>query len=598
MELVAADLDRRPWTFKPLAWLKDWHVARPQWLHDKRLIFSAIDDQSGDWGGWRGLWAVDADGQEGRILIDGTYFGYRVVLPANRQMLSAEWALHSLAGDGSDDVFVVRRGWRGGDGYTESTLARIDTRAPAPRVLSRSAPDGVVHWILDDQGQPHTVQTLVDARREVWSRSGEQWKKLLSVDETGAPGWRPRFVLEGELFVADEVPGRPGSQLWLLDAATGAPGAAPILAGRGFDVGHGAWPLREQANRGPLVGWRYRLDGLYTLWGEPEMAQAQTAIDQALPGRVNLIDCVRCLQAPRWLVTSLSDREPPAWYVFERETGALVRVGSARPALEAAAGGTRSFHRIQARDGRDLPVYITRPPGMGQRAAARPTVLLIHGGPASRTRLEWSAVPQFLASRGYVVVEPDFRGSTGYGVAHERTGWRQWGAAMQDDMQDALRWAIQQGWADGERACIMGASFGGYSALMGPVRYAKAFRCAVAWVAPTDLPALVEGGLRDTPTALSARSFTAAIGTVESVAEASALRHVPKLDVPVLAGFGVQDARVPIVHGRRLRDAAREAKVELEYVEYADEGHNWLKADTRVDFFSRVEKQLARTIGR
>lgn len=90
LELVAADLDRRPWVFKPLAWLKDWHVARPQWLHDKRLVFSAIDDQSGDWGGWRGLWAVDADGQEGRILIDGTYFGYRVVLPADRQMLSAE----------------------------------------------------------------------------------------------------------------------------------------------------------------------------------------------------------------------------------------------------------------------------------------------------------------------------------------------------------------------------------------------------------------------------------------------------------------------------------------------------------------------------
>jgi len=229
---------------------------------------------------------------------------------------------------------------------------------------------------------------------------------------------------------------------------------------------------------------------------------------------------------------------------------------------------------------------------------ARPVVVYVHGGPASRTTLEWDgdAVPQFLASRGYLVIEPDFRGSTGYGSVHRHAGLGQWGLAMQDDLRDALDWAVAQGLADGRRACIMGASYGGYAALMGPARDPGAYRCAIAWLAPTDLPRLVEETNELFPmNRLPEQAMARQIGA--DARRRSPLSVVGEIKVPVLAAWGVEDRRVPIGHGRDWRDAARAARLDLEYVEYAGEGHGWLLPETRLDFFGRVERLLRRTLG-
>ncbi len=144
----------------------------------------------------------------------------------------------------------------------------------------------------------------------------------------------------------------------------------------------------------------------------------------------------------------------------------------------------------------------------------------------------------------------------------------------------------------------MGASYGGYAALMGPVRYPDAYRCAISWVAPTDLPELVRdwrkgAGMNES----RARVMEIRIGKPEDLRETSPVARAAGLRVPVLAAWGVDDQRVPIAHGRDFRDAARAAKVDLDYVEYAGEGHVWMKPATRFDFFSRAEKLLARTLG-
>jgi dipeptidyl aminopeptidase/acylaminoacyl peptidase len=234
-----------------------------------------------------------------------------------------------------------------------------------------------------------------------------------------------------------------------------------------------------------------------------------------------------------------------------------------------------------------------------------PAVVYVHGGPWARTNLEWSelSVPQFLASRGYVVIEPDFRGSTGYGVKHWRAGRGQWGLAMQDDLSDVLHWAIEKSLVDKGRVCIMGASYGGYAALMGPVRDPTAYRCVISWVAVTDLPQR----LRDVAQThvlfdgLSTRFLRREIGDPEKDAEklqrTSPVFRAADIKVPVLAAWGKDDQRVPVEHGRCFRDAAAKAGVELEYVEYADEGHSWLRPATWIDFMGRAEKLLARTLG-
>lgn len=600
LELVVADLSRSPLSFRTLAWLKDYDVAQVFWLTEQRLVFTAFDSQAGAWSGETGLWAADLDGGDNRMLIDPYWAGFRAVQPGNRQILSAEWVYHDRPMDGSNDVFVLRRGWSSLRSQPTYTLHRLDTRDPRPRQLDKDAPEGTFDWLLDEEGRPRWLQARLGRERRVYRLVGEgQWQEAGRFDILSSEGWSPRLLLGGALLVSGEPRGAQGSQLLRWDDERGGPSGEPVLRAQGFDVGDSAWPLIDAGRRQPL-GWRYRLDARYTRWTDPDMAAAQAAVDRALPGRINEIRCSHCLDAERWLVVSRSDRRPPEYAVLDRANGRLTPLGSAHPEWPEAGLGARSFHRTRSRDDRDLPLYLTRPVADLADPAAKPrpraAVVYVHGGPASRVALEASdPVPQFLASRGYVVVEPEFRGSAGYGASHQLAGAGQWGTAMQDDLQDALGWAVRQGWVDPQRVCIMGASYGGYAALMGPVRHPESYRCAIAWLAPTDLPRLVDEAADEWPMDRSPRTYISQqVGN--DAAARSPLTQVARIKVPVLAAWGVEDRRVPIGHGRDFRSAARAAGVELEYVEYPGEGHGWALPATDLDFFGRAERLLARAL--
>ncbi len=256
------------------------------------------------------------------------------------------------------------------------------------------------------------------------------------------------------------------------------------------------------------------------------------------------------------------------------------------------------LHRIRARDGLEIPVWVTAPPGR-KAGAPGPAVVLVHGGPWVRDGFwRWASLDQFLASRGYVVIRPEFRGSTGYGRRHYGAGWKQWGQAMQDDVADAARWAVQQGWAD--RLCIAGASYGGYSTLMGLVRDGDLYRCGAAWVAVAD-PFLFlqgswwtrddisdEGRSHDLPTLVGDASKDE-----EMLKAASPVLQAARIRKPLLLAYGELDRHVPIEHGERLRKAMRAAGQEPLWIAYPDEGHSWLKLETRVDFARKLEAFLA-----
>jgi dipeptidyl aminopeptidase/acylaminoacyl peptidase len=226
--------------------------------------------------------------------------------------------------------------------------------------------------------------------------------------------------------------------------------------------------------------------------------------------------------------------------------------------------------------------------------------VLVHGGPWVRDgQWTWSSMGQFLASRGYVVIEPEFRGSTGYGEAHFKAGWKQWGQAMQDDVADALLWAQAQKLAT-DKVCIAGASYGGYSTLMGLVRQPELYRCGIAWLAVTDLPLYVTGSWwvdDDISELLRRHTVPDMVGDAEKDADMLA-RNSPVLlashiKAPVLLAFGDADRRVPLAHGKRMREAMQKAGQEPEWVSYSGEGHGWAKLTTRLDFAQRVEKFLA-----
>lgn len=218
--------------------------------------------------------------------------------------------------------------------------------------------------------------------------------------------------------------------------------------------------------------------------------------------------------------------------------------------------------RYKARDGMEIPALLTLPANGAQNA---PLVVLVHGGPFVRgTHWGWNPDSQFLASRGYAVLEPEFRGSKGYGDKHYRAGWKQWGLAMQNDIADGARWAVAQGFADPKRICIAGASYGGYATLMGLVNDPDLYKCGVNWVGVTDINLLYDG------------HWSSTSDTSEDW----------KL-------YGMPD-RV----GDQVKDAAQLKATSPEWIEYQDEGHGWGLPKNRVDFWGRVEKFLDKHIGK
>jgi dipeptidyl aminopeptidase/acylaminoacyl peptidase len=353
---------------------------------------------------------------------------------------------------------------------------------------------------------------------------------------------------------------------------------------------------------GAALGVRVVTDGESTVWFDPALKVLQEEADERFPGRINRISCRRCGQPDMTaLVRSFSDRDPGQFWVYQAQPPDGEKtwrgVGRARDDIQPSEMARMDFHRIQARDGRDLPVWVTK---SADAKVALPAVVLVHGGPWVRGNAwGWHAQAQFLASRGYAVIEPEFRGSTGYGQAHFRAGFKQWGRAMQNDVADALKWAQAQGIAS-DKACIVGASYGGYSALMGLVNDPALYRCGVAAMAVTDLELLLNGSWWvDDDTSGEARKYRLPemigdpVKDAEMIAATSPVKQAARIKAPVLLAFGEDDRRVPLAHGKRMRDALREAGNEPVWVTYPGEGHGFGIVKNRVDFAERMAAFLA-----
>jgi dipeptidyl aminopeptidase/acylaminoacyl peptidase len=379
--------------------------------------------------------------------------------------------------------------------------------------------------------------------------------------------------------------------LFTLDGRTGELSAKPVAHHPQFDV-H-PWLLVHQ---GRVVGLRYTIDAEVTQWLEPAWQQLQQQVDRLLPATSNRLSLPSHGDSPWVLVESSSDQQPYRAFVFNRESPKLTRLGDYRPAIDAKRMGQTDLHWIRARDGLPLPVWLTLPAN-GPREKL-PLVVWVHGGPWVRgMSWRWDPEVQFLASRGYAVLQPEFRGSTGYGFAHFRAGWKQWGQAMQTDLVDAARWAIARGTADARRVGILGASYGGYATLMGLAQEPELFKAGVAWASVTDLDMLY--GLRWSDATAETRNLGLPRLLGDRVADAamlaahSPLKQASRIRNPVLLAHGEWDSRVPLDHPEALRAALKPHNPRVDWVLYEGEGHGWRQTDNLLDFWKRVERFLA-----
>ncbi|RZL40520.1 MAG: S9 family peptidase [Rubrivivax sp.] len=583
---------------KVLAGFANADIAEHRWVDEERLVFEISNSPDGTTQvDAEGLWGVNRDGSGFRQLINTVYAassstGTHMI----DRRLEINWTLLTVPQDGSGEVIVMRRRWESDPESTSLSIARLDTRTGLTKSVNLGIPDYVSRWLLDWRGDPYAIETFRAGRSQFLRRDAQgRWQPWFEDDGYSRSHALPAWVgPDGQILGTQSHRGY--SALFQLDPVTGVEGKEPIVTTPGYDY-DGHLVFDPDARR--LLGVRFETDAPGTVWLDPAMKAVQADIDAKLPGSVNLIECSRCLNAMNLIVTAQSDQVPAEYYLYKPAGKRLEKLAAAPAELPADAMGQRDYHRIKARDGLELPVLVTQPAG-GLKGKA-PVVVLVHGGPTVRgTHWAWEREAQFLASRGYLVLEPEFRGSTGYGWNLFRAGWKQWGLAMQDDLADTLAWAVKQGWADPQRACIMGASYGGYAALMGAVTQGDLFKCAVSWAGVTDIGLMSSVAWSDASEEWKQHGMKRLVADpatdAEQMRRTSPLLRAKEIRMPLLLAYGGADRRVPVVHGTDFRAALRPAQ-DVEWVAYPDEGHGWFNVKTNEDFWGRVERFLARNIG-
>lgn len=578
-------------------------VNRFFWVGEERLVYDVVDraSTSGPQNFGSGLYMVEANGQGGRLLIKHHWEWIVRDNPVGRQPLGVGHSLLALPEDGSDEVIVGKRTYDANWNPKEVIPLRLNVRTLQTRSIGEGMPDGMLYWQFDRAGEPRVAMGVQGGQLSVFWREpkSQAWRQLASMSNNARP-WNVHSVgPNGELFVTLTEGADNAGVLRRFDFATGKPAKGdPLVRVPGFSV-QAAW-LRDSS--GPNLGLLVVSDAETTVWFDAGLKRFQEQADQQFPGRINRITCRRCTgDDPVLLVRSWSDRQPDELWLFrpKRDSGQWKLVGRSRPDVDPRRMATLDFHRITARDGLSLPVWLTLPAGADAKTR-RPAVVLVHGGPWLRGGYwGWRGEAQFLASRGYVVIEPEFRGSEGYGARLFQAGRRQWGRAMQDDLADALQWAVAQGWVDAERVCIAGGSYGGYAALMGPVRHPGLYRCAAAWIAVTD-PRLLFGLRGWSNTSDESRDYALPeligdpVKDADMLADAAPITHAAALKVPVFLAYGGRDAYVPLQHGERMREALIAAGNPPEWRLYAEEGHGFAVQANQIDFAQRLEVFLAK----
>ncbi|HEX7982682.1 MAG TPA: prolyl oligopeptidase family serine peptidase, partial [Duganella sp.] len=471
----------------------DADVGAFDWVNDDRLVFTAIDRDVGqaDVRYAPGLFAVNRDGGTFRQLVSRSAKPFitngnstaRELLPWNTYLLGQR------NDQTSDSIYVTYRAMSAPGQLDYVDLQRLNTING--RIKSFNRPGDSRRWLLDNNGEPRLTITVEKGVNTVYYRDPadeQKWRKLVDYRTyTGGKGsFSPlAFGPDGTLYVVSHA-GKDKSAVYTYDLAANKIADRPLIELVGYDFnGHLIF------GKNKLLGVRQLTDGVDTTWLDDDMKAMQAKVDQMLPNTTNLLTLPTRPESPWVLVVAYSDKFPSRTMLYNSETQKMNLIGASHPDIAPDRMGPQTLVHYKARDGLDIPALLTLPAGGGKNL---PMVVLVHRGPYTRgANWGWNPETQFLASRGYAVLQPEFRGSTGFGSRHFRAGWKQWGLKMQDDIADGTRWAIAQGYADAGRVCIAGFDYGGYATLMGLINDPDLYKCGIDWAGVTDINLLYDG---------------------------------------------------------------------------------------------------------
>jgi len=602
--LVLVNLDGER-SARVLAAHRDADVASFHWVSGDRLVYTLGDRKASYFhteGG--GLYAIGIEPDaSAKVLIkrrwdefgEANVTGQAVHAKVRDTALDPTHRFHSVVRDGSGKVLVVRGNFTG-DELTSTVLMRMDTVTGRSEVVSKGAPERVTDWVSDATGTPRVAVGTQGDRSLTYYRANAdaEWRVLRESPAYGLDldGYQVLAVGEGDkLFIRQGADGKGDhTVLATLQAGANNAQAQVILSAPGYD-----YQGRVVRNGDRVVGLHFLTEAWGSHWFDPTMKAAQQKVDQLLGSTVNLLDCGACNVPKRVLVWAYSDRQPGVYYLYDVATQKVEPVSATRPWVKPPEMAAMAVERLPARDGLPIPLYVTLP---RQAKGPSPTVVVVHGGPFVRgSEWAWDAEVQFLAAQGYAVLQPEFRGSLGYGVNLTKAGFKQWGQGMIDDIADVTRWAIAKGHADPKRICVMGGSYGGYATLMALARYPDLFRCGVESFGVTDLNLLYTSGWSDATAGIRQHYLPERMGDrvkdAAMLAADSPVNRAEQIKQPLLMLHGRQDRRVPIEHGDRMHAAIVKHNTQVQRRVYNDEGHGIYGEANRFDYWTRVSTFLA-----
>jgi dipeptidyl aminopeptidase/acylaminoacyl peptidase len=572
-------------------------IAKPRnllWLDDDTLLmevsatFDVPDAQRSRWEFWRWV-AVDASGGGLRMLL-GEDTGFGVVSashligvrPARPKTVFMSRLLFS--GTSYKQGTGSRLGSRGDNGWVP-TLFEVDTTTGKASVIE-TGDTYTTGWVVNADG--HVLA------RDEWHADRQEYRIVVP----DGSGWR-------ELLKQND-----GEQLWLV--APTMDSKAIIVRGRRGESHSKAWSvpldgspptiLMEDPERDVMsvnYDWRtlapesiYLSGGSEPLrWLNKPMEARFTSAARAFPGTTEH-SYEESQDHSRALVVVGAPSHAPVNYIVDFSTHKATIIGEEYPALAGVTLGETSRIEYKARDGTTIPAFQTLPPGTSGRNL--PLIVLPHGGPHSSDSFTFNWMVQFLATRGYAVLQPQFRGSTGYGHDFEHAGDRQWGGLMQDDVTDGVKTLIESGVADPHRVCIVGGSYGGYAALAGAAFTPDLYACAVSIAGISDLQALMgfesrtHGEDSDTVAA-----WKAELGPMQALASKSPARAAAAIRAPVLLIHGVDDTVVPISQSEVMDRELKRAGKKSTLVKLPGEDHWLSRSETRIRVLKELEAFLA-----
>lgn len=380
--------------------------------------------------------------------------------------------------------------------------------------------------------------------------------------------WAGSSDTPGQIYIYGRPEGAGRTNVYLYDLATNSY-LDTVASHERVDIDR----TLTDARSGRYIGYVYVEDREHVVLTDPELQRHYSAVDGFFGGDVSVIPV--SMAGSRMLLYVTGPTEPGVYYLYDRAAASIDPLYMTRPGLPLAALADVDIINYRTRDGLDLTGYLTLPPGGA--GPTTPLVVMPHGGPEMRDVYDFDPIAQYLAGNGYAVFQPNFRGSSGYGEAFARSGYHQWGLAMQDDITDGVRHLIDTGRAGADRICIMGFSYGGYAALMGGATTPDLYQCVIAGASVTDLPGFVSSwDERDEEDALS--YWTEAIGDPRAdrdrMYNTSPVNLASRYRVPVLLFHGDRDDIVPVSQTRDMAAALEAAGIEHHYEELRGVGHN------------------------